>query len=422
MDAVQQANSGHPGHADGHGAGGLRALAAAPALRPRRPDLAGPRPLRAVDGPRLDAALLAAAPRGREGRQPEVRDAGRARRCRSTTSSASASSTAAARAIPSTAGPRGSRPPPGPLGQGVATSVGHGHRRRSGWPRTSTGPASRCSASTSTRSAGDGCMMEGISRRGGLAGRPPASSTTSAGSTTTTASRSRATPRLAFSEDVATRFIGYGWNVTRVGDANDLEMLDRAFDTAKKTTDRPTLIIVDSHIGYGAPTQAGHPRRPRRAAGRGGDQAHQALLRLAGGREVPGARRRARALRRRASARAGAKLRGEWMALFEAYKAAYPEEADALYRMQHRQLPEGWDKGLPDVPRRREGRGRARRLGQGAERRRRRACPGSSAARPTSRPPPRRGSPSRARATSRPGATAGATSTSASASTRWARS
>ena len=60
---------------------------------------------------------------------------------------------------------------------------------------------------------------------------------------------------LAYSEDVATRFIGYGWNVTRVGDANDLDMLERAFKTFKNTTDRPTLIIVDSHIAYGAPNK-----------------------------------------------------------------------------------------------------------------------------------------------------------------------
>ena len=60
---------------------------------------------------------------------------------------------------------------------------------------------------------------------------------------------------LAYSDDVATRFIGYGWNVTRVGDANDVEMLERAFTTFKNTTDRPTLIIVDSHIAYGAPNK-----------------------------------------------------------------------------------------------------------------------------------------------------------------------
>ena len=67
---------------------------------------------------------------------------------------------------------------------------------------------------------------------------------------------------LTYSDDVATRFIGYGWNVTRVGDANDLEMLERAFTTFKNTHDRPTLIIVDTHIAYGAPhkqdTSAAH--------------------------------------------------------------------------------------------------------------------------------------------------------------------
>ena len=59
--------------------------------------------------------------------------------------------------------------------------------------------------------------------------------------------------RLAFTEDVAARFLGYSWNVTRISDANDLEMLTRAYQIAQNTTDRPTLIIVDSHIGYGAP-------------------------------------------------------------------------------------------------------------------------------------------------------------------------
>ncbi len=57
---------------------------------------------------------------------------------------------------------------------------------------------------------------------------------------------------------MATRFIGYGWNVTRVGDANDLEMLARAFRTFQNTKDRPTLIIVDSHIGYGSRKQDTH--------------------------------------------------------------------------------------------------------------------------------------------------------------------
>ena len=169
---------------------------------------------------------------------------------------------------------------------------------------TSTAPASRCSASTSRRMAGDGCLMEGISgEAASLAGHLKLDNLcwiydnnhiTIEGHTD-----------LAFSEDVATRFIGYGWSVTRVGDANDLAMLDRAFETARKTQ-RPA---DPDHRGQPhrlrRAHQAGHPRRPRRAPGRRGDPAHQALLRLARGREVPRARRRPRALRRAASAPAG---------------------------------------------------------------------------------------------------------------------
>src|SRR6202050_2711092 len=100
--------------------------------------------------------------------------------------------------------------------------------------------------------AGDGCMMEGVSgEAASLAGHLKLANLcwiydnnhiTIEGNTA-----------LALSDDVATRFIGYGWNVTRVGDANDQDMLARAFKVFKSTTDRPTLIIVDSHIAYGAP-------------------------------------------------------------------------------------------------------------------------------------------------------------------------
>ena len=89
---------------------------------------------------------------------------------------------------------------------------------------------------------------------------------------------------LAFSDDVATRFLGYGWNVIRVGDANDLEMLTRALHHVQATKDRPTLIIVDSHIGYGAPTSR-TPGRAWRAAGRRGDPFDETELRLARRRE-----------------------------------------------------------------------------------------------------------------------------------------
>jgi transketolase len=235
----------------------------------------------------------------------------------------------------------------GPLGQGVATSVGMAIAGK--WmAATFNRPGFPMFGFDVWAMAGDGCLMEGVAgEAASLAGHLRLDNLcwiydnnriTIEGAT-----------ELAFSEDVATRFIGYGWNVTRVGDANDLAMLDRAFETAKKTTERPTLIIVDSHIGYGAPT-----KQDTHAAH--GEPLGEGELRLAkrfygwpedakflvpdGVREHFAAGIGAR----------GAKLRGEWMGLFEAYKKAHPKEADALYRMQHRQLPEGWDVGIPSFP------------------------------------------------------------------------
>ena len=139
----------------------------------------------------------------------------------------------------------------GPLGQGVGNSVGMAmarwwlaqHFNRPGFEMFDYDVYAIC---------GDGDMMEGITgEAASLAGHHRLSNLcwiydnnkiTIEGHTA-----------LAFSEDVATRFIGYGWNVTRVSDANDLEMLERALQVFKSTTDRPTLIIVDSHIAYGAP-------------------------------------------------------------------------------------------------------------------------------------------------------------------------
>ena len=73
---------------------------------------------------------------------------------------------------------------------------------------------------------------------------------------------------ITFTEDVAARFLAYGWNVLRVGDANDLESIEDALAIFRKTKGRPTLIILDSHIGYGSPHKSGHRRCARRAAGR----------------------------------------------------------------------------------------------------------------------------------------------------------
>jgi transketolase len=151
---------------------------------------------------------------------------------------------------------------------------------------------------------------------------------------------------LAVSDDVATRFLAYGWNVARVGDANDLELLERAFAIFKRTPDRPTLIIVDSHIGYGAP----HKQDTSAAHGEPlGEEEVRLVKRRYGWPEdakflVPeGVREHFQ----RGIGQRGHALREAWMATFEAYRAEHPTLADHLYRMQHRQLPDGWDRDLP---------------------------------------------------------------------------
>src|SRR5581483_7763966 len=139
----------------------------------------------------------------------------------------------------------------GPLGQGVATSVGMAIAER--WLETHFNrPDHDLIRYNVFALAGDGCMMEGISgEAASLAGHLGLSNLiwiydnnhiTIEGNT-----------GLAFSEDVAVRFMGYHWNVQRVGDANDLDQIERALATALAETERPSLIVVDSHIAYGAP-------------------------------------------------------------------------------------------------------------------------------------------------------------------------
>ena len=149
---------------------------------------------------------------------------------------------------------------------------------------------------------------------------------------------------------MATRFIAYGWNVTRVGDANDQVMLARAFDVFKHTTDRPTLVIVDSHIAYGAP----HKQDTSGAHGEPlGEEEIKLTKRNYGWPDedakflVPdGVRERFQEV----MAKRGHELRESWMSKFEEYKAHFPELADQLYKMQHRQLPDSWDKDIPTFP------------------------------------------------------------------------
>jgi transketolase len=236
----------------------------------------------------------------------------------------------------------------GPLGSGVATSVGMAIAGR--WTASHFNqPGFENLIDFNVYAlCGDGCLMEGISAEAAsLAGHLKLANLcwiydnnhiTIEGNTA-----------LAFSDDVATRFIGHGWNVTRVGDANDLEMLARAFRTFQATRDRPTLIIVDSHIAYGAPhkqdTSAAHGEplgeEEVRLAKRNYGWPEDAKFYIPDGvydhfRQGIGKR--------------GKDLRDGWFARVRDYRARYPELADQFYRMQHRQLPEGWDKDLPSFP------------------------------------------------------------------------
>ena len=153
----------------------------------------------------------------------------------------------------------------------------------------------------------------------------------------------------SFSEDVATRFIGYGWNVTRVTDANDLDMLARAFEVFEKTTDRPTLIIVDSHIGYGSP----HKQDSNAAHGEPlGEEEVKLVKRFYHWPEdakflVPDG---VREHFREGLGKRGADMHGQWSKTFAEYSQKYPELAEQLSQMQHHELPSGWDKNLPTFP------------------------------------------------------------------------
>jgi transketolase len=153
----------------------------------------------------------------------------------------------------------------------------------------------------------------------------------------------------SFSEDVMTRFVAYGWNVTRVADANDLTMLGRAYDVFLKTKDRPTLIVVDSHIGYGSP----HKQDSYEAHGEPLGEAEVRLVK-----QNYGWPEDAKFLVpdgvydqfKNGVGKRGAEAHAAWNAKFEEYKKQFPQQADQLNRMQHGQLPDGWDKDLPSFP------------------------------------------------------------------------
>ena len=150
---------------------------------------------------------------------------------------------------------------------------------------------------------------------------------------------------LAFSDDVAARFLAYGWNVQRVGDANDTGRMAQALETFRSTDEVPMLIIVDSHIGYGAP----HKHDTSSAHGEPlGEEEIRLAKRSYGWPEdasflVPeGVREHfADGIGRR-----GKGLRKDWSTLFDRYRKKHPDLAARIEMMQERKLPEGWDAAL----------------------------------------------------------------------------
>jgi transketolase len=235
----------------------------------------------------------------------------------------------------------------GPLGQGVATSVGMAIARR--WLASRYNrPDFEIFDYDIYALCGDGDLMEGVSSEAAsLAGHLGLDDLcwiydnnhiTIEGQT-----------RLAFTEDVAARFLAYHWNVLRVGDANDLERIEDALAIFRDTRGRPTLIILDSHIGYGAPhkidTAAAHGeplgedevKLAKRAYGWPEDAKFLVPDGVAAQFEAGiGAR--------------GAQARARWEALFADYRKRFPTLAHEIEQMQRRELPSGWDHDLPSFP------------------------------------------------------------------------
>jgi len=235
----------------------------------------------------------------------------------------------------------------GPLGQGIADSVGMAIARKWLGSRYNK-PGFDLFDYNIYAVCGDGCLMEGVgSEAASLAGHLGLDDLcwiydnnhiTIDGNT-----------RITFTEDVAARFLAYHWNVLRVGDANDLESIADALAVFRKTKERPTLIILDSHIGYGSPhkvdTSAAHGEPlgedEVRLVKRAYHWPENAKFLVPDGvmeRFADGIGQR------------GGEARRDWEAMFAKYRARFPDLATEIDLMQMRELPAGWDRNLPSFP------------------------------------------------------------------------
>jgi transketolase len=235
----------------------------------------------------------------------------------------------------------------GPLGQGAATSVGMAIARQ--WlSATYNRPGFDLFDFDVYALCGDGDMMEGIaSEAASLAGHLRLANLCWIYDSNRVSIEGHTD--LAFTEDVAARFMAYGWDVRRVTDANDTTMLEQAYGAFRQTHDRPTLIVVHSHIGYGAP----HKHDSAEAHGEPLGDTEVALTKQFFGFDpaqlfvVPDGVREHFAAQLGAR---GAGLRGAWQAMFARYRAEYPDLADQLECIGTRGMPPGWETALPSFP------------------------------------------------------------------------
>jgi len=235
----------------------------------------------------------------------------------------------------------------GPLGQGIANSVGMAIARKWLGARYNQ-PGFEIFDYNIYTVCGDGCLMEGVgSEAASLAAHLGLDNLcwiydnnhiTIEGNT-----------RITFTEDVAARFLSYGWNVLRVGDANDTDRIEHALEIFRNTKGRPTFIVLDSHIGYGSP----HKHDTAEAHGEPlGEEEVRLTKRFYGWPEdakflVPDGvyEHFAAGIGER-----GANARRKWIDLFNAYRAQHADLAAEIDQMQRRELPAGWDRNLPVFP------------------------------------------------------------------------
>jgi len=235
----------------------------------------------------------------------------------------------------------------GPLGQGVATSVGMAIAQK--WLASRYNkPGFEIFDYNIYAVCGDGCMMEGVAAEAAsLAGHLGLDNLcwvydnnhiTIEGKT-----------NIAFTEDTAARFLGYGWNVLRVGDANDVERIEHALEVFRQTKGRPTFIVLDSHIGYGSPHRQDTPEAH-------GEPLGEDEVRLA--KRAYGWPEEAKFLVPKevydhfnaGIGKRGTEAREKWEQLFASYRRQFQELATEIDQMQRRELPAGWDRNLPVFP------------------------------------------------------------------------